>query len=444
MMIKKTVILFIVISTLFCISNLYALDINKLDSHKAQIPQNHIADSLKWSVDYLNKLLYPSGEWYLTDHSYVKPIQSVLNYAENSPLDSATVDVRRLLNDSNVVYLIDRRPQDIRNVRDIRGYISDEEVGKEIEAIKKKVLDSLNISSILVPKMMLDNELSKVPRVPDGNPDIIWRIQQILLPKDFVTTINSRYASMLLSPNMSAAAVDSVRNRLFANYRIVYNDSVINTWRERVVFSYRSKYIADQSELRIKAYKKWVDAHNYSILTAYNDRVANSINDSLKMALQILTAHAEGDSSLIRLINLKEQKTEMWTANRSMKPIRMFLKNVQNDSLSVVLINNGKGELKLVIDDGIKLTRFNESQSRTVPLEVNAPDKKLHKVTLNKIVYPPWTLIGNGTVGFTQTSLSNWAKGGESALALLVISKYNANYSKDKTKWRTALRFGMA
>ena len=445
-MIRKTVILFIIISTFLCVGNLYASDINKLILPKTQIPQIQIADSLKWSIDYLNKLLYPSGEWYLTDHSYTKPIQSVLNYAENSPLDTATVDVRKLLKDTSVVYLIDRRPQDIRNVKDIPGYISDEEVGKEIDAIKKKVLDSLNISSILVPRMMLDNELSKAPRVPDGSPDIVWRIQQILLPKDFVATLNNRFTSMQLLPNISSAALDSARNQLFANYRIIYNDSVINSWRERVIFTYRSKFIADLFDTRIKAYKRSVEAHNYYTLSAYNDKVISNANDSLKMALQILTAHAERDSSLIRLINLKDQKTEMWTANRSMKPIRMFLKNAQNDSLSVVLINNRKGELKLVIDDGIKLTRFNESQSRTVPLKVDAPDGKLHKVTLKTIVYPPWTLIGNGTVGFTQTSLSNWAKGGESALALLVISKYNANYSKDKTKWENSLeiRYGIS
>ena len=60
---------------------------------------------------------------------------------------------------------------------------------------------------------------------------------------------------------------------------------------------------------------------------------------------------------------------------------------------------------------------------------------------LKKIVYPPWILFGNGSIGFTQTSLSNWAKGGESALALLIMSKYNANYSKDKTKWENSIEF---
>jgi len=442
MMIRKALILSLIIySIVFVSGNLKAVNLNKPVFEKTLIPQNQISDSLKWSIDFLNKLLYSGGEWYLTDQLYKKPIKGVLNYAENDPLDTVVVDVRKLLNDSNVVFLLDRRPQDIHNFKDVRGYISDEEIGKEVEAIKKRVLDSLNISSIVVPRLMLDNELAKAPYVPDGNPDILWRIQQILLPKEFVNNLNNRFTAMHLPISLSKTAIDSVHNQLFTTYRILYNDSVLNCWRERVTFSYRSKYIAEQSELRIKAYKKSVDTRNYNVLSAYNDKVVNCINDSLKIALQILTAHAEADSSLVRLINLKDQKTELWTANRNMKPIRMFLKNAQNDSVSVVLVNNGRRELKLVIDDGIKLTRFNESQSRTVPLEVKAPDKKLHKVTLNKIVYPPWTLIGNGTIGFTQTTLSNWAKGGESALALLVMSKYNANYSKDKVKWENSIEF---
>jgi hypothetical protein len=221
---------------------------------------------------------------------------------------------------------------------------------------------------------------------------------------------------------------------------------VKNCWRERVIFSYRSKYISDQSDLRIAAFKKSVEAHNYRILAEYNDKAVSSVNDSLRIALRYLKVHAEADSSMVRLFNLKDEKTELWTANHQMKPIRMFLKNAQNDSLSMVLSSKGKGELKLEIDDGIKLTRFSETQGRNVTFEPKAPDKRLHKIKLNKIVYPAWTLIGNGSVGFTQTSLSNWATGGESAMALLIMSKYNANYSKDKVKWENSgeFRYGIS
>lgn len=441
-MFRKTVILLLIFfSIALCPINLLSKNRDKLIPEKEQIPKNQFADSLKWSIDYLNKLLYSSGEWYFTDRSFRKSVKGAVNYAENDPLDTVVVNVRRLLSDMKVIYLMERRPQDIRKRKEIAGYITDDEIAKGIEAINNKVLDSLNISNIVVPIGLLEAELAKAPHVPDGNPDELLRGKLKELPSGFVTNLNKRIARMQFDSNMSGAVMDTIRYQLFKSYREAYNDSVTNSWIDRVTFSYLSKYIAEQTDLRIKAYKKSVEERNYRVLTDYNDKAVSIVNDSLKIALQYLTTHAEADSLMIRLFNLKNEKTELWTANREMKPIRMFLKNAQSDSLSVVLINNGKGELKMVIDDGIKLTRFSESQNRTITLPTKAPDKKLQKVNLQKVVLPPWRFIGNGTVGFTQTSLSNWAKGGESSLALLVMSKYNANYSKDKVKWENSAEF---
>jgi len=447
MMIRKTVILlFIINSMVICSGELLAVNLNRPIPEKEMNAGNQIGDSLKWSVDYLNKLLYSGGEWYLTDRNYKKPIQGVLNYAENDPLDTVVVNIKRLLSDDKVGYLLDRRPQDIRNVKGISGYLSAEEIKKGVEGIRKKVLDSLNIAKIIVPMVRLENELLKAPNVPEGNPEILWGTKQNDLPPEFVTNLNNRIAAMQFPPNMTGSAMDSSRYELFTSYRTVFNDSVLNSWRERIIFSYRSEYISEQADLRIMAYKKSVEAHNYRILAEYNDKAVSTANDSLKIALRYLTIHAEADSALVRLVNLRDEKTQLWTANRPMAPIRMFLKNAQNDSLSVVLVSNGKGELKLVIDDGIKLTRFSETQNRTIIFDEKALDRKLRKVKMNKIVYPAWTLKGNGSVGFTQTSLSNWAKGGESSMALLMMSKYDANYSKDKVKWENSgeFRYGIS
>lgn len=441
-MIRKIVVLIIVISTAaLCTQNLHATILNKPISDKKQMTCNQIADSLKWSVDYLNKLFNTPSEWYLTDFSFVKPIKGVINYAENDPLDTVVLDIKRLLNRDKMVYLIDRRPQDIRNFKEVRGYISDEQIWKEIEIIKRKVLDSLNISSIVVPLLILENELSKAPYVPAGSPDNLRKIKKGGLPSEFVNNLENRFDLMQMPSGLSEAAKDSIHRQLFITYRAFYNDSVLNAWREREIFSYRNKYINDLSDLRIKAYRKAVEEHNLHVLTGFNDKAVMDVNDSLRIALKYLTIHAEADSSLVRLVNLKNQKAELWTANHQMKPFRMFLKNAQNDSLSVVLLNNGKGEVKLVIDDAIKLTKFTESQSHSITLPTKVPDKRLKKVKLTKIVYPAWNFNGNGSVGFTQTSLSNWAKGGESSLALLVMTKYNANYSKDKTKWENSIEF---
>jgi len=441
-MIRKIAVLIIVISiAALYAQNLHATILDKPISDRKQISCNQITDSLKWSVDYLNKLLFSNSEWYFTDYSFRKPIKGVINYAENDPLDTVVIGMKRLLSDKAVINLIDRRPQDIRNFKEVRGYISDEQIGKEIEIIRKKVLDSLNISSIVVPIWILENELAKAPYIPAANADILRKIKKGGLPSEFVDNLEKRFVSMQMPSGLSEAAKDSIQRQLFITYRAFYNDSVLNAWREREIFSFRNKYINDLSDSRIKAYRKAVEEHNLYILTDFNDKAVEYVNDSLRIALKYLTIHAEADSSLVKLVNLKNQKAELWTANRQMKPFRMFLKNAQNDSLSVVLINNGKGELKLVLDDAIKLTKFTESHSHSITLPTKVPDKRLEKVKLTKIVYPAWNFNGNGSIGFTQTSLSNWAKGGESSLALLIMTKYNANYSKDKAKWENSIEF---
>jgi hypothetical protein len=159
------------------------------------------------------------------------------------------------------------------------------------------------------------------------------------------------------------------------------------------------------------------------------------------MALRFLTDRAASDSSLVTLSNLSGQQTKLWTANQNMSPMRIFLKNEQNDSISVVLFNNGKGGVKMVIDDGVKFLRFTESQKKEIVFKTKKPDSKLVKINQRHFDPIPWKLYGIGTVGFTQTSLSNWAKGGESSLALLLIEKYSANYSKDNFKWENMAEF---
>ena len=445
-MIRKTVILLLITAITALFNNTLQAGNSKLLNEKDLVPKPPIGDTLKWSIHFLNKLIYSRGEWYFTDHTSRKPIKGILNYAENAPLDTIMIDMQRLLNDRKVELLIERRPQDISNTKDIPEYLSAQEISRCVDNIRLKIIDSLNISNIRVPLNVLEAALYKAPRVPDGTPHELLSKKLGNLPPEFVTSYNHQLNSLQFAPDMSSAAKDTARYQVFVSCRKAFNDSVQNNCRERATFAYRMKFLNDLIDLRTSVFKRSAEEKNQIVLNAYNDKSVKRVNDSLRIALQYLTVRAGKDSSLIRLFNLSNEKTDFWTANREMKPIRMFLKNAQNDSLSVVLLNNGKDELKLVIDDGIKLTRFKESQNRTVTFETKAPDKKLHKVKMNVVVLPPWTLVGNGSVGFTQTSLSNWAKGGESALALLVMSKYNANYSKNKIKWENSaeIRYGIS
>ncbi len=426
-------------------TSLLAGNSKSISSNYAPKVESSAPDSLKWSVVFLNKILYSCNEWYLSNNQLKKPIQGVLNYAENDPLDTVVTKLHRLLIEGSAMYLIDRYPQDVHNVNDVQGYISEADVQKQIESLNKELFDSLNNANIQVPSKILNSELQKAHVVPDGDPMLLLA-KKNTLPDEFKSNLDRQLAAIQFPPSATGATTDSIIRSTFVNYRHTYNDSVLNRWRDKTTFAYRSKKINQITTDRIKNYQAQIAKQNLTLLSAYNEKVVGLVNDSLRVALRFLARHADADSALIRIANLTNSKTEMWTANREMRPIRMFLKNAQNDSISVLLLNNKKGELKLIIDDNIKLTRFTESKGRSVSFQPKALDPSLQKVNLKEVIYPPWTLIGNGSLGFTQTTLSNWSKGGESALSMLLISKYIANYSKNKIKWENSaeVRYGVS
>ncbi|WP_234406455.1 hypothetical protein [Prolixibacter bellariivorans] len=127
-------------------------------------------DTLTWSVNYLNRIMYSGGEWYLTDRTYQKAIKGVLNYAENQPIDTSVVEMQKLLSDYGVVYIYDRRPQDIRHPENVPGYVTSNQVDDRVKSLKKQWADSLEKSMIEVPESLLENIEKEVRLIPAMDP----------------------------------------------------------------------------------------------------------------------------------------------------------------------------------------------------------------------------------------------------------------------------------
>jgi hypothetical protein len=64
-------------------------------------------------------------------------------------------------------------------------------------------------------------------------------------------------------------------------------------------------------------------------------------------------------------------------------------------------------------------------------------------ILLSSLVYAQtdstWKEGGGAILNFNQTSLTNWAAGGESNLSLALLTNFYANYKKDKTTWDNTL-----
>jgi hypothetical protein len=95
--------------------------------------------------------------------------------------------------------------------------------------------------------------------------------------------------------------------------------------------------------------------------------------------------------------------------------------------------------MQLVIEDGVTFSRFRQQAVKDFDFTtLNKPSTNLDKVSKRYQAYTPWSIGGNGNTGFTQTYLSNWKKGGKSALSILIVARGFANYSSDKVKWENS------
>jgi hypothetical protein len=398
-------------------------------------------DSLDWSVSLMKKVFNGSGEWFLTNDSFQKSIKGVIDYAENEPIDTIVVGMGQVLGNDSIRLIFDRKAENIQNKKSIPGYLSADEIDRQLENRRKTVSDSVRKTLIQVPDSFLASGMSKAPVIPNGNPQQLLVSPDRTLPAAFRNRFNKGWENIKLPPNATAAEIDTLKTKLFNWTRQSYNDSVLFSRRDSLVLLYRENFIGRLSTQAYLNKKNYLVTKNRELLNAFNESDVRKMNDSIRLALTYLTGLAASDSSLLTISNVKGGQAKIWTANHPMTPMRIFLKNEQNDSLSVILYNNGKGGLKMVIDDGVKFMRFTATQNKEITFKTKKPDSNLHKVNLRTIDPLPWRLLGTGTIGFTQTALSNWAKGGESSLSMLLVGRYIANYSKKNIKWENSAEF---
>ena len=432
----------ILIFSLFCVlhSSSYGAGL-VANKHKTQVNSTSAKDSLNWSVSFVKKIFNGSGEWYMTNDSFQKSIRGVVDYTENEPIDTVVVNLNRLLKSDTIPAIFNRKAENIPNKKSVPGFIASDDLERLVEARRKFVTDSIRGNLVVVPDTWLAEGLSKAPLIQLGDPRQMMAGMDKNLPAAFTNRFNKGWANIVLPANVTSAEIDTLKSRLFKDTRQSYNDSVLFVKRDSLLQAYRENYILQLSADAASKKRNQLGVRNREILNAFNESEIRKVNDSIRTALRFLTDRAAADSSLITVSNLTGARSKIWTANQPMIPMRIYLKNEQNDSLSVVLYNNGKGELKMVIDDGVKFQHFTESQKKEITFHPKKPDPNLRKVNLRQIDPLPWKLFGIGTVGFTQTSLTNWAKGGESSMSLLLIEKYTVNYSKKNFKWENLAEF---
>ncbi len=236
--------------------------------------------------------------------------------------------------------------------------------------------------------------------------------------------------------------LDSLREVYIEQKRTEYNDSVVWAYRDSVIEQYRQDMFEQEFDFTKNYLTDSITVNNYNILKTYNDSIIAAVNDSIAIIVEKLAEYTDFiDTTRIWMTNLAGDESSILLQNGNQYFSRVWLKNEQNDSLRVAVKNMDKRRIQMLIDDGVTISRFKPKQTKDFDFaSLNKAVSGLTGVGEKYRVLTPWRIGGDGTVGFSQTYLENWKKGGESALSLLIILKGFANYSSsdNKVKWENS------
>jgi len=368
-------------------------------------------------------------------------VEGLIHFIEDEPIDSILNSLdESVVRIQNYVY---RSPEDVSDSLNVPGYFPVESVQKTLFEIENEIRGRFTNTEIEIPSYLISGIESKVNTIEPNEgiklfTDSVYTIPDSLVIPDVIPD------SIINNPDdfNRLLQIDSLRKRYIENKRIEYNDKLVADYRDSVVQNYiQSKFNQELSDRTI-GFIDSVKQNNAQVLEEYNQQVMKNVNDSIQFILLTMAAYADYiDSTRISITNLHDEKSNILLQQGNGQFARVWLKNEQNDSLSVLVKSIDKRTVQILIDDGVTISRFKPTENREIDFgNLNKMMSGIDNLGDLYDAHIPWTFDGDGTIGFTQTYLENWKKGGKSALSLLMVLKASANYSSqdNKIKWENS------
>lgn len=399
---------------------------------RAQELENEKNDkALEKSIEILKRYFYQDNQWYIAKPSLAKDVKGLINFIENEPVDTVIHNLKESINE-NERYVF-RLPENVDDSLNVPGYYSNNQVQQNIENIGVALQNEFQNKEIKLPNEYVSDLDSKLDLIPDGQ-GIQLFIDSVYVIPDTLQIPEVIPDSLLNEPNMFNELVrkDSMRTKFIEQKRMVYNDSIISAYIDSVQTSYRKQKFEEEFNSRTRRLKDSVKVNNYNVLRAYNEQVVNAVNDSILVILNALSEYADFiDSTQISFVNLSGKSSDILLKKGNERFARFWLKNVQEDSLSVIVKSTGKRSVYMLIDDGVTFSRYKPKQTKD--FDFKSLEKNITKLTnIGKSydIQTPWVVGGEGNMGFSQTYMENWKKGGQSAVSSLIVLKGFARYSR--------------
>ncbi len=397
-----------------------------------------IEDPLGLGMEILKRYFYEDNNWYITKPSLAKDVRGLINFIEDDPIDSVVNNIYNSFSQKQTYVF--RLPENVEDSLNVAGYIPAPIVEQRKKEIGVQLQKEFEKKQINIPNELFQNLETKLNLVPKGKGLQLFANSVYTMPNDLQipevipdSVLNSPAAFQRL------VRIDSIRTEYVERKRVLYNDSIIAAYTDSVSTVFGQKAFEREYNYQVKRLTDSVKVNNFNVLRLYNESVVNAVNDSISAVLGSLANYADFiDSTRITMFNLSGNTSEISLKGGDEKFARFWLKNVQNDSLSVLVRSVGKRGMFLLIDDGVTISRYKPKETKE--FDFRSLEKSISALKSVGNAYKmetPWILGGDGHLGFSQTYLNNWEKGGKSAISSLVVLKGFANYRRadGKVKW---------
>lgn len=395
-------------------------------------------ETLLKGIEILKKYFYYDNNWRVVQPSVENDVKGLVNFLEDEPLDSIIKNIETsFFVNENYVY---RLPENVEDSLLVPGFYPYFMVETDLEKIGTRLQLEFQNREVILPESYTENLDEKLNLIPEREgmrlfTDSIYSIPDSLQIPEVIPD------SLLNSPeNFEALRIkDSLRNDFIEQKRIFYNDSLTTIFIDSVKNDIRIREFEAELQYQTQRLRDSVAVNNYNVLKEYNDSVIESVNNSIDAVLKTLIEYADYvDTTHISIMNLAGETTDVRLQNQNERYSRIWLKNEQNDSLGILVKNIDKRGVQMLIDDAVTFSRYKPKQTKDfdfTTLEKEISD--FTKVGNSYEIDTPWRIGGDGNIGFTQTYLQNWKKGGVSAIAQLLVLKGFANYARSdgKVKW---------
>lgn len=396
-------------------------------------------DTVNAGINYLKKYLQNNQAWHSENPEIIRAINGLIHFTEDEHIDSILVKLDQFQKQENFRYIY-RQPSETADSLQVHGYLKHETILEKMKQLDRAIWNGVDMNAIPLTETLKKLESTKKQPIPPGNEKEILEKTGIVLP-DSLKNVMANPDSLLNTPNNfdRIKKRQQFRNKLLEDARIRYNKQVVKLNPDSIILEYRKfavRVFSDSLQIHLRDSLK---LQNEQILTHYNDSVVRSVNDSISLFINALGRYAQNDSVPLWIHSLTGSPTQIWLRNNERTIKRFYIKNEQNDSLGIRMMNIDKHSVGMAIDDDVTFNRLVQKQRKEFAFENFTPERKLTNINKKFEVISPWDLGGNGTFGFTQTYLNNWKAGGKSAFSFLMVMKGYANYSSDsKIKWENS------